>query len=291
MKQYHCIHCNTINNKGVLLCKKCGKPVREIDKYYIDLVGDEVKGVASDKVLKIISKIILKTLYGLVVPITLAATVVVNVNLVRDDAKVIHERPSINIKRKIDYEHSFETSNAALLYYINCIDKKDNANYDLLSYDKQFNKDIASKLTTYGSTIEEYKSKHSNSSLAINGYDIDLKFNKDNITKSIKESILVPMNSETEIPSGNKIEIDNLEDIEIYSIQLMVREGQFGLTLTNTENFSVVFIKVDGRWYYLYSSSAIPRSLINYTKSKNITDNIYNDVYIYEDGKFESKGM
>ena len=177
------------------------------------------------------------------------------------------------------------------------MDTKDYDKYNKLSYDEHFNVEIFDQLTTYGMTVEDFIMKYPKRYFDFWGYDVENHFGENmspkEVAAAIYNSILKPMDSETEIPTGTDVDIPGLEDIEIYNIQIFACKiekctgtpsGQLG-----KENFSVVFVKVNGRWYYLYSSSAIPRSLFNYVKNHNLTNNqYYHVIYKFKKDHFDS---
>ena len=79
---------------------------------------------------------------------------------------------------------------------------------------------------------------------------------------------LYPLVNENEYGS-TKVGIPNIEDVDIYNVEALVFTKE-PYDYSNREAlylFSVVYVKVRGSWYYLYSSTAEKRKVDDYYAS------------------------
>ena len=206
--------------------------------------------------------------------ITVVSTIAVNVAVRSDNPKEV-----TNIKRNepaVVHADGIKSSsqNEALKVLGKSYDEKD---YDLLtksSYLYNFGDTYApeiEKLTKYGTTLEEITEKHKGKHIYLEfEYYNQERFKGHQYEKYLDavKHALYPLVNENEYGS-TKVGIPNIEDVDIYNVEALVFTKE-PYDYSNREAlylFSVVYVKVRGSWYYLYSSTAEKRKVDDYYAS------------------------
>jgi hypothetical protein len=244
----------------------------------LDILKDDLKGNIKDSVTSFLLQLIKENFYGIIITITIVSMVVINVAPRSDNPKVVSRIDSTNeivihndgIKSKSQYEALKVLGKA---YYEKKYDLLNKSSY-LYNFGNKYSSEIE-KLTNYGTTIEEITKKH-------NGKYIYLQFEyyneerfKEKYDKyhEVLNYALYPLANENEYES-TKINIPNVEDIDVYNTEALV----YSKEPYNYENmealylFTVVYVKVDGSWYYLYSTTAEKRKIDDYYAAMAFVD-------------------
>lgn len=279
MGKIHCIHCNQINDDNEMFCTKCHKSLYELDKYYIDMLKDHLTGKVKDSVTSFLLQLIKENLYGIIMTITIVSTVIVNVAIRSDNPEVVSgitktSEVSVHndgIKSSTQYEALKVLGRA---YY-----EKD---FDLLnksSYQYNFGDKYASeikKLTNYGTTLEEITEKHKGKYIYLQFEYYNEERYKEKYDKylDVFNHALYPLINENEYASS-KVNIPNIEDVDIYNTEAIVYNKE-PYRYENMEAyylFTIVYVKVNGNWYYLYSTTAEKRKIDDYYAAMAFVDN------------------
>ena len=273
MGKIHCIHCNQINDDNEMICTSCHKTLYELDKYYTDMLKDHVKGKLKDSVTSFLLQLIKENLYGIVMTITIVSTVIVNVAVRSDNPEVVPPKDSTSevivhndgIKSESQYEAVKVLGRA---YYEKDFDLLNKSSY-LYNFGNNYASEIK-KLTNYGTTLEEITEKHKGKYIYLQfEYYNEERYKEkyDKYLDTIKHA-LYPLVNENEY-GNTKVNIPNIEDIDIYNTEALVYSKEpYGYE--NREAlylFTVVYVKVDGNWYYLYSTTAEKRKIDDYYAS------------------------
>ena len=279
MGKIHCIHCNQINDDNEIICNNCHKTLYELDKYYTDMLKDHLTGKVKDSVTGFLLQLIKENLYGIIMTITIVSTVVVNVAIRSDNPEVVSEITKTNeiavhsdgIKSSTQYEALKVLGKA---YYDKDYDLLNKSSY-LYNFGNKYSSDIK-KLTNYGTTLEEITEKHMGKFIYLQfEYYNEERYKElyDKYLDNVKHA-LYPLTNENEYASV-KVNIPNIEDIDTYNVEALV----FSKEPYGYENrealylFTVVYVKIDGSWYYLYSTTAEKRKISDYYASMAFVDN------------------
>ena len=279
MGKIHCIHCNQINDDNEMICNNCHKTLYELDKYYTDMLKDHLTGKVKDSVTGFLLQLIKENLYGIIMTITIVSTVVVNVAIRSDNPEVVSEITktsevsvhSDGIKSSTQYEALKVLGKA---YYDKDYDLLNKSSY-LYNFGNKYSSDIK-KLTNYGTTLEEITEKHMGKFIYLQfEYYNEERYKElyDKYLDNVKHA-LYPLTNETEY-ANVKVNIPNIEDIDTYNVEALV----FSKEPYGYENrealylFTVVYVKIDGSWYYLYSTTAEKRKISDYYASMAFVDN------------------
>lgn len=279
MGKIHCIHCNQINDDNEIICNNCHKTLYELDKYYTDMLKDHLTGKVKDSVTGFLLQLIKENLYGIIMTITIVSTVVVNVAIRSDNPEVVSEITktsevsvhSDGIKSSTQYEALKVLGKA---YYDKDYDLLNKSSY-LYNFGNKYSSDIK-KLTNYGTTLEEITEKHMGKFIYLQfEYYNEERYKElyDKYLDNVKHA-LYPLTNETEY-ANVKVNIPNIEDIDTYNVEALV----FSKEPYGYENrealylFTVVYVKIDGSWYYLYSTTAEKRKISDYYASMAFVDN------------------
>ena len=279
MGRIHCIHCNQINDDNEMICSNCHKTLYELDKYYTDMLKDHVKGKLKDSVTSFLLQLIKENLYGIVMTITIVSTVVVNVAIRSDNPEVVSKIDETSevvvhndgIKSSTQYEAVKVLGKA---YYDKDYNLLNKSSY-LYNFGNKYSSEIK-KLTNYGTTLEEITEKHKGKFIYLQfEYYNEERYKEkyDKYLDTVKHA-LYPLVNENEYASV-KVNIPNIEDIDIYNTEVLVFSKEpYGYE--NREDlylFTVVYVKIDGNWYYLYSTTAEKRKIDDYYASMAFVDN------------------
>lgn len=278
MKKIHCIHCNEINNDKDILCSNCHKPLHELDKYYLDMLKDDLTGKIKDSVTGFLLQLIKENFYGIVITITIVSMVAINVAARKDNPEVVSRVTSTNeivvhndgIKSNSQYEALKVLGKA---YYEKDYNLLNKSSY-LYNFGNNYSSEIE-KLTNYGTTLEEITEKHMGKYiyLQFEYYNEERYREKYHKYKDTLNYALYPLVNENEYGS-TKVNIPNIEDIDIYNTEALVysKEPYVYENMEELYLFTVVYVKVDGSWYYLYSTTAEKRKIDEYYASMAYVD-------------------
>ena len=279
MGKIHCIHCNQINDDNDMICKNCHKTLYELDKYYTDMLKDHLSGKVKDSVTSFLLQLIKENLYGIIMTITIVSTVVVNVAIRSDNPEVVSKIDETSemvvhndgIKSNTQYEALKVLGKA---YYDKDFDLLNKSSY-LYNFGNRYSSEIK-KLTNYGTTLEEITEKHKGKYiyLQFEYYNEERYKEKYNKYLDVFEHALYPLVNENEYGS-TKVNIPNIEDVDIYNTEAFVYNKE-PYTYDNMEEyylFTIVYVKVDGNWYYLYSTTAEKRKIGDNYASMAFIDN------------------
>lgn len=279
MGKIHCIHCNQINDDNEMFCINCHKSLYEIDKYYTDMLKDHLTGKVKDSVTSFLLQLIKENLYGIIMTITVISTVVVNVAIRSDNPEVVSTINSTSevvvhndgIKSNTQYEALKVLGKA---YYEKDFDLLNKSSY-LYNFGNKYSSEIK-KLTNYGTTLEEITEKHKGKFIYLQFEYYNEERYKEKYDKylDVFEHALYPLINENEYAS-TKVNIPNIEDIDIYNTEALVysKEPYRYENMEALYLFTVVYVKVDGNWYYLYSTTAEKRKISDYYASMAFVDN------------------
>ena len=278
MGKIHCIHCNQINDDNEMFCSNCHKTLYEIDKYYTDMLKDHLTGKVKDSFTSFLLQLIKENLYGIIMTITVISTVVVNVAVRSDNAEVVSEITKTSevsvhndgIKSSTQYEALKVLGRA---YYEKNFDLLNKSSY-LYNFGNKYSSEIK-KLTNYGTTLEEITEKHMGKFIYLEfDYYNEKRYGEkyDKYLDTVKHA-LYPLVNENEYASV-KVNIPNIEDIDIYNTEALVySKAPYGYeNMEALYLFTVVYVKVDGNWYYLYSTTAEKRKIDDYYASMAFSD-------------------
>ena len=274
MNKIHCIHCNQINNYKDINCIKCHKSLHEIDKYYTDMLKDHFKGEIKDSVTSFLIQLIKENIYGIIMTITIVSTIAVNVAIRADNPKVVSKVDSTNevvihtdgIKSSSQYEALKVLGKA---YYDKDYKLLNKSSY-LYNFGDRYSSEIK-KLTNYGATIEEITEKYMGKFIYLQfEYYNEERFRGNQYEKYLEavKYALYPLINENEYGSV-KANIPNVEDVDIYNVEALIYNKE-PYNYSNREAlylFTVVYVKVKGNWYYLYSTTAEKRKIDDYYAS------------------------
>ena len=299
MEKIHCIYCNEQNDEKNVKCSKCGKELDELDQYLLKLIKGDFTGLAKDKLIFLIEAFIKQHIYGIVLTMTVIISAATNIIVRAENAPVVEEFTNppvvINTSQKVKQDGiAAQLSEEQLMNYISILDQKDFNNYDRLSYDYTFGTNYYDELVQEGNGLEDFIKKYGRKVLYFNVYDIysyenyNSKYPEE--LKLVESTYLKPLTDSNTLPTGEDIQIDGLEDVKGYNVQVMACEDRVcRKSYINTKIYQVIFIKVNGEWYYLYSSIDVARSPSEYIKqvlNKNDGYKVYETLYRYRDGGF-----
>ena len=274
MNKIHCIHCNQINNYDEINCIKCHKTLHELDKYYTDMLKDHFKGEIKDSITSFLIQLIKENIYGIIMTITVISTIAVNVAVRSDNPKEV-----TNIARKEEVVvHTDGIKSSSQYEALKVLGKSyEDKDYDLLtksSYLYNFGNTYApeiEKLTKYGTTLEEITEKHKGQHIYLEFEYYNQERFKDHQYEKYLDTVkhaLYPLVNENEYGKDN-VNIPNIEDVDIYNVEALVfsKEPYDYSNMEVIYLFSVAYVKVNGSWYYLYSSTAEKRKVDDYYAS------------------------
>lgn len=279
MEKIHCIHCNQINDDNEMFCTNCHKTLYEIDKYYTDMLKDHLTGKVKDSVTSFLLQLIKENLYGIIMTITVISTVVVNVAVRSDNPKVVSEITKTSevsvhndgIKSSTQYEALKVLGRA---YYEKDFDLLNKSSY-LYNFGNNYASEIK-KLTNYGTTLEEITEKHKGKYIYLQFEYYNEERYKEKYDKYLDtfNHALYPLVNENEYASV-KVNIPNIEDVDIYNTEAIVynKEPYIYENMETYYLFTIVYVKVNGNWYYLYSTTAEKRKIDDYYASMAFVDN------------------
>ena len=277
MGKIHCIHCNQINDDNEMFCSNCHKTLYEIDKYYTDMLKDHLTGKVKDSVTSFLLQLIKENLYGIIMTITIISTVVVNVAVRSDNPKVVSEitktsEASVHndgIKSSTQYEALKVLGRA---YYEKNFDLLNKSSY-LYNFGNKYSSEIK-KLTNYGTTLEEITEKHKGKYIYLQFEYYNEERYKEKYDKYLDtfNHALYPLVNEY---ASVKVNIPNIEDVDIYNTEAIVynKEPYIYENMEAYYLFTIVYVKVNGNWYYLYSTTAEKRKIDDYYASMAFVDN------------------
>ena len=279
MGKIHCIHCNQINDDNEMFCSNCHKSLYEIDKYYIDMLKDHLTGKVKDSVTSFLLQLIKENLYGIIMTITIVSTVIVNVAIRSDNPEVVSGITKTSevlvhndgIKSSTQYEALKVLGRA---YYEKDFDLLNKSSY-LYNFGDKYASEIK-KLTNYGTTLEEITEKHKGKYIYLQFEYYNEERYKEKYDKylDVFNHALYPLINENEYAS-TKVNIPNIEDVDIYNTEAIVYNKE-PYRYENMEAyylFTIVYVKVNGNWYYLYSTTAEKRKIDDYYAAMAFVDN------------------
>ena len=278
MNKIHCIHCNHINDANEMICTNCHKTLYEIDKYYTDMLKDHLNGRIKDSIMAFLLQLIKENIYGIILTITVISTVVMNVAIRSDNPKVVKESPII-VNEKSDGIKSNTVRDALKILgeavYTNNFDLLSKSSY-LYNFNNLNTTDI-NNLVNGGISLENARNNYLNEYMYIQITDYNQeRYGLIDKYNSINNNALNILNNDGGY-SNKKVVIPNLEEITSYELEVFIykQEPYVYSNLDVSYHMTVFYVKVNGNWYYLYSSSADIRVIG--TKSDGIT---------YRDGDF-----
>ncbi len=299
MKKIHCIHCNSINDEKNVTCKECGKELNELEQYFVKLVKGDLTGFAKDKLFFLIEEFIRTHIYGIVLTLTIIVGATANIIARGDNAKVVEEftalQSTTSITEKVNEDGiAAQLSEEQMMNLIILLDQKDYESYDKLSYDYTYGTNLYEQLVEEEQGLEAFIRRFRNKILYYNTYELydseTYPPHHQDIKDAIHKTLLKPITNPNELPTGEDIKIDNLEDYRSYHLEIMAcDDAKCRGSYLATGEFEVVFVKVENEWYYLYSSKDTVRNPREYaTRILNIPNGyeMYGNVYRYRDGGF-----
>jgi len=300
MKKIHCIHCNHINEDEKITCEKCGKELHEIDAYFVKLVKGDITSFAKDKVFFLIEEFIRTHIYGFVLTLTIVVGAATNILARASNAPVVNNftTPQQTIStttEKVNEDGiAAQLSEEQMMNLIILLDQKDYESYDKLAYDYTYGTNIYEQLVEEEKGLEAFIKRFRNKILYYNTYDLydseTYTPKHQDIKDAIHKTLLKPITNPNELPTGDDIKIDNLEDYRAYFLEIMAcDDAKCRGSYLATGEFTVVFVKVDNAWYYLYSSKDQLRNPREYaTRVLKIINgfDMFDQVYRYRDGGF-----